>query len=46
MAVQAERERLVRLETRAREAETALQQLRSYVELLRKKSGERHSLEA
>ena len=44
MAVPAERERVVRLETRAREAETALQQLRSYVELLRRKSGERETV--
>lgn len=44
MAVPAERERVVRLETRAREAETALQQLRSYVELLRRKSGKRETV--
>jgi len=40
MAVPGDRERIVRLETRAREAETAIQQLRSYIELLKKKSGE------
>ena len=35
----AEKERVARLETRAREAETALQQLKNYVELIRRKSG-------
>ena len=40
MAVPGDRERIVRLETRAREAETAIRQLRSYIELLKKKSGE------
>lgn len=34
-----ERERVVKLETRAREAENALKQLRGYIELLRRKSG-------
>ena len=34
-----EKERVTRLETRAREAENALQQLRAYIELLRKKAG-------
>ena len=33
-----EKERVTRLETRAREAENALQQLRAYIELLRKKA--------
>ena len=34
-----ERERVVKLESRAREAESTLQQLNSYVELLKKKAG-------
>lgn len=38
-AMAEERERIVRLETRAREAENALQQLRAYIELLKKKAG-------
>lgn len=33
-----EKERINKLESRAREAENALQQLRSYVDLLKKKS--------
>ena len=39
MAVPSDRERLVRLETRAREAEVALRQLKSYVQLLNQKAG-------
>ena len=39
MAVPSDRERLVRLETRAREADTALKQLKSYVQLLKQKAG-------
>lgn len=39
MSVPGERERVTRLETRAREAENALKQLRGYIELLRRKSG-------
>ena len=39
MAVPSDRERLVRLETRAREAEVALRQLKSYVQLLKQKAG-------
>ena len=35
----AERERVAKLESRAREAENALQQLSSYVELLKEKAG-------
>lgn len=38
-----EKERVSKLECRAREAENALQQLRSYVELLKKKQSESHS---
>ena len=34
-----DRERLVRLETRAREADAALRQLKSYVQLLKQKAG-------
>lgn len=34
-----EKERVAKLENRAKEADIALQQLKSYVELLRKKSG-------
>lgn len=32
-------QRIARLETRSREAESALQQLRVYIELLKKKAG-------
>lgn len=39
MAIPGDRERLVRLETRAREAEAALSQLKSYVQLLKQKAG-------
>ena len=39
-----EKERVTRLETRAREAENALQQLRAYIELLRKKSSEKSNV--
>jgi hypothetical protein len=39
MAVPSDRERLVRLETRAREADAALRQLKSYVQLLKQKAG-------
>ena len=39
-AMAEDRERVGRLETRAREAENALQQLRAYIELLKKKAGE------
>lgn len=39
MAVPSDRERLVRLETRAREADAALRQLKSYVQLLTQKAG-------
>lgn len=39
MAAPSDRERLVRLETRAREAEVALRQLKSYVQLLNQKAG-------
>ena len=39
MAVPGDRERLVRLETRAREADIALRQLKSYVQLLKQKAG-------
>lgn len=34
-----DRERVVRLEARSKEAENALQQLRTYIELLKKKAG-------
>ena len=37
-----EKARIAKLENRAREAEGALQQLNSYVELLKKKSGGLH----
>ena len=39
MAVPSDRERLARLETRAREADVALRQLKSYVQLLKQRSG-------
>ena len=35
-----EKERVARLETRAVEAETALQQLKHYIDLIRRKSGQ------
>ena len=38
-AVPSDRERLVRLETRAKEADVALRQLKSYVQLLKQKAG-------
>ena len=34
-----DRERIVRLETRTREAEITIQQLRAYIDLLKKKAG-------
>lgn len=40
LGMSGEKERVTRLETRAREAENALQQLRAYIELLRKKASE------
>lgn len=42
MAVPSDRERLARLETRAREADNALKQLKSYVQLLKTKAGVLH----
>ena len=39
MSVPSDRERLQRLETRAREAEVALRQLKNYVQLLKQKAG-------
>ena len=39
-----EKERVTRLETRAREAENALQQLRAYIELLRRKASTGESI--
>ena len=39
MADREEKERVNRLENRAKEAESAIQQLSSFVELLKKKSG-------
>lgn len=40
MATPAEKERIAKLESRSREAESALQQLSGYVELLKKKAGQ------
>ena len=39
MSFPSDKERLVRLETRAREADVALRQLKSYVQLLKQKAG-------
>ena len=39
MSVPSDRERLLRLETRAKEANVALSQLKSYVQLLKQKAG-------
>ena len=39
MAVPSDKERLTRLETRAREADNALKQLKSYVKLLKSRAG-------
>ena len=39
MSVPSDRERLLRLDTRAKEAEVALRQLKSYVQLLKQKAG-------
>jgi len=43
MAVPSDRERLARLETRAKEADNALKQLKSYVQLLKSKAGVLHA---
>ena len=39
MSVPSDRERLVRLETRAKEADVALRQLKNYIQLLKQKAG-------
>ncbi len=46
MAEPSDRERIARLESRAREAETALQQVKSYVELLKRKAGKVFMMES
>ena len=44
MADHGEKERLARLEARAREADNALRELKSYVKLLKQKAGKYPSL--
>ena len=39
MSVPSDRERMLRLETRAKEADVTLRQLKSYVQLLKQKTG-------
>ena len=39
MSVPSDRERMLRLETRAKEADVTLRQLKSYVQLLKQKAG-------